>query len=101
MNLEDDLRKALRREPAPPGFAATVLARASKTRPMPFWRRPIALPLAAMLTVTALVPSAIYQYRRQQRAIEARDQLIAALSITRTQLQQAKEKLRETTRHKR
>lgn len=98
MNLEDDLRRALRREPAPPDFAARVLA---NTRVLPFWRRPIALPLAAILTVTALVPSAIYQYHRQQRAFEARDQLIAALSITRTQLQQAKEKLRETTRQKR
>jgi hypothetical protein len=107
MNLEDDLRRALQREPAPPDFAARVLAktalaksRASKLHILPFWRRPAVLAIAAALVLAAVVPSGVYEYRRQRRAIEARDQLILALSITRVQLQQVKEKLRQNTRHK-
>ena len=55
---------------------------------------------AAALTLAALVPPAVYQYRRRQRAIEARDQLLVALSITRSQLQHVKERVRRNTRHK-
>lgn len=98
MNLEDDLRRALRREPAPPDFAAKVLARAGKPRTVPFWRRPAALPIAAVLTVTALIPASIYEYRQQRRGIEARNQLLTALSITRAQLEQAKHMIERNKR---
>jgi hypothetical protein len=97
MNLEDDLRTALRREAAPADFTARVLA---KTRVPPFWRRPVTLAIAAAVALAALVPPSVYEYRRQRRAIEARDQLIAALSITRVQLQQVRERIRQNTRHK-
>jgi hypothetical protein len=56
--------------------------------------------IAAALAVAAIVPPAFYQYRQQQRALEARDQLMTALSITRVQLRQAKEMIRQNTRHK-
>ena len=104
MNLEDDLRRALRHEPAPADFAARVLSKTTiaktKTRVRPFWRRPVTLAIAAALALAALVPPAVYQYRREQRAIEARDQLLVALSITRSQLQHVKERVRQNTRHK-
>ena len=93
MNFEDELRTALQREPAPPDFAAAVL---SKTRVLPFWRRPATFALAAALAVAALIPPAVNEYRRQQRAIEARDQLIEALAITKVQLLQVGEKIRRT-----
>jgi hypothetical protein len=97
MNLEDDLRAALRREPAPPDFAARVL---SKTRVIPIWRRRLVWSIAAALAVAAVIPG-IYEYRRYERAIAARDQLLLALSITRVQLQQTKEKIQQySTRHK-
>ena len=99
MNLEDDLRRALRHEPAPADFAAKVIAK-TQTRVLPFWRRPVTLAIAAALTLAALVPPAVYQYRRYERGIEARDQLLVALSITRSQLQQVKERIRQNTRHK-
>jgi len=111
MNFEDDLRTALRREPAPPDFAAGVLAKTVLARtplatprlaivPAPLWRRPAVLALAAVLILAALIPQAVMHRRREQkRALQARDQLIAALSITRVQLQQAKEKIRQNTRH--
>jgi hypothetical protein len=105
VNLEDDLRAALRREPAPADFAARILAKTypSKTCPAPFsvlsFRpRPVTLAIAAALALAALIPPAVHKYRREQRAITARDQLIEALSITRVQLQQAKEKIRRNTR---
>jgi hypothetical protein len=97
MNLENELREALRREPAPDGFAARVLG---KTRVIPFWRRPATLALAAGLAVAALIPSALLEHRRreEQRGIEARNQLVTALAITRVQLNQVKEKIRQNTR---
>lgn len=102
MNLEDDLRRALRREPAPADFAARILSktRLAKTRVLPFWRRPVTLAIAAALTLAALAPPSVYQYRQRRRAVEARDQLIVALSITRVQLQHVRETIRRNTRHK-
>jgi hypothetical protein len=102
MNLEDDLRRALRHEPAPADFAAKVLA---KTRVVslsnaPFWRRPATWAIAAALLLAALAPPAVYQYRKQRRAVEARDQLILALSITKVQLQHVRERISRNTRHK-
>jgi hypothetical protein len=97
MNLEDDLRRALRREPAPPDFAAKVL---SKTRVLSFRRRSAIMAIAAALAVAALIPPAVYQYRKQRRAVEARDQLVAALAITKVQLEHVREKIRRNTRHK-
>jgi len=106
MNLDDELKAALRREPAPADFAAKVLAktmlaktRGSQARVLPFWRRPVTLAIAAALALAALIPPAVYRYREQRRAIEARDQLIVALSITKVQLQHVRERI-QNTRHK-
>jgi hypothetical protein len=96
VNLENELREALRRESAPEGFAARVLAR---TRTTPRWRRPATLALAAGVTLAALIPSAVYEYRRRQRAMEAGNQLMTALNITRVQLQETRERIRRHTRH--
>jgi hypothetical protein len=103
MNFEDELRTALRREPAPPDFAARLLSRTSLSKTvslqkvaLPFWRRPATFAMAAALAVAALVPSAVYQYRQEQRALQARDQLIEALAITKVQLLQVGEKIRRT-----
>ncbi len=102
MILDDDLRRALQREPAPADFAARVLSQTtlSKTRVLPFWRRPVSLAIAAALAFAAVVPQAVYQYHERRRAIEARDQLIAALSITKMQLQHVRERIRQNTRGK-
>ena len=93
MSFEDDLRRALQREPAPPDFAARVLAR---TRPRRF---PLAI--AAALALAVLVPSGVYQYHQRQKAIEGRDQLIVALTITQTQLQHVQQQIQHNTRHAR
>lgn len=96
MNIEDGLRKALLREPAPPGFASKVLAR---TSPRPRGRRVAVLALAAALAFAAIMPATVHQHRQHRRALQARDQLIAALSITRAQLRQARENIRRSTRN--
>jgi hypothetical protein len=105
VNLEDRLRGALQREPAPADFAARILSKTqlSKTGParwgvLSFRPRPVTLAIAAALALAALITPAVHEYRREQRAIAARDQLIEALSIARVQLQQAKEKIRRNTR---
>jgi len=91
MSFEDDLRRALAREPAPPDFAARVLTRTGR---QPRFR----MAIAAALAVAALVPSAIYQYRRHQKAVEARDQLVMALSITHNKLQHVQQQILHKTR---
>jgi hypothetical protein len=90
MNLEEELRQALRRESAPDDFASQILARTRVTRP--FWPRAAAMALAASLAVAALIPSAI-GYRERRRALQAKEQLATALTITSIQLQQIKEKI--------
>ena len=103
MNLENELRDALRREPAPVDFTAKVLAGTvvSPIRVLPWWRRPAALALAAGLILGAMIPTAIFEYhqREERRALAARNQLMAALAITRTRLQQAKARIHRQTRH--
>jgi hypothetical protein len=98
MSIEDDLRSALRREPAPGGFAARVLAKTVKTEATP--RRPLVFALAAALAAAAVIPTGVYEYRERQRGIEARDQLVQALAITRVQLQQARGKIRQVTKRR-
>jgi hypothetical protein len=109
MSFEDELRGALRREPAPPDFAAKVLAAAkAPTKPpgkvitIPFWRRPaVAVAMAAGLAFAALIHPAISDYHRRQeiRAFEARRELLIALTITRTKLTQARVKIQHAAMH--
>jgi hypothetical protein len=103
VNLENGLREALRREPAPVDFAAKVLARTvvAPTRRLSWWKRPVTLALAAGLILGALIPTTIFEYhqREERRALAARNQLMAALAITRTRLQQAKARIQRQTRH--
>ena len=94
MSFEDDLRRALQREPAPPGFAGRVLERTRR-------RRRFRLAIAAALAAAALIPSGLYRYRQHQKTIEARDQLIAALSITRNTLQHVQQQIQHHTRNPR
>lgn len=76
MNLEDDLRRSLRRTPAPADFADRVLARiqdrgvaAEAVRPS---RRARALPwLAAAAAVVMLTTRGVQDYGDQRRLVEA------------------------------
>ena len=106
-DFEKELRGALRHEPAPPDFAAKVLARAAglprtpKVIPIPLWRKPVAWAIAAGLLVSLAIPPAILEQRHREelRAAEAQRQLYLALSITRAKLNKTKERIQRTTRH--
>lgn len=112
MAFEDELKRALRHEPPPPDFAAKVLARAAAldtAKPslqakevivLPVWRKPAAWAIAAGITLTALIPVGVSQYRhrQEQKALEAGRQLALALDITRIQLQKTKERLQKVSK---
>jgi len=105
-DFESELRAALRAEAPPEDFAAKVLARAAALSPkpqviaIPLWRKPAAWALAAGLAVAAVIPPAAseYQRRRELRALEARRELLLALSITRAKLRQTRERVQKNTR---
>ncbi len=109
VNLEDDLRAALRREPPPGDFAAKVLAVAARESArqdsvvaFPFWRRPAVWAVAAGIAAAAILPPAVleYRHREERRALEAKHELLSALSITRAKLRQTRERVhRATARH--
>jgi hypothetical protein len=116
MNFEDELREALRREPAPPDFAAKVLARAqaakrgaipngrvpAKVVSVPLRRRPaVAIAIAAGLALAALIPPWVSEYHRRQeiRGLEARRELLLALTITRAKLIEARARIQRAQRH--
>jgi hypothetical protein len=106
-DFEQDMRSALRRDPAPPDFAGGVLARVAALSPpvkvvrMPLWRRPAAWALAAGLSIAAIVPPAVVEYRqrREARALEAKRELLVALAVTRIKFQQTRERIQRTTGH--
>jgi hypothetical protein len=103
-NLEDfeaRLRAAMRREAAPPDFAANLKAKLPERRPTAIWRRPAAWAIAAALLLAALLPPAVSEFnsRRRARAIEATRQVLLALKITNTQLRRTREKVQQRTQH--
>lgn len=108
--LDDELRSALRREPAPAGFAERVLQRVEEqaTAAGPARSGSRAAPvrwsifsLAAAAALVAAVAGGI-QYRSFERARAeraageaAKEQVIEALRITASKLQLVREKVRE------
>jgi len=108
-DMDDALHNALRREPAPSGFAEQVLAKARTPAFSPtvqavrksWFQRPFVLALAATMAAVAIVPAVLldYEHREQQaKGLKAKQDLLTALAITRNQLQQAREKVQRTTR---
>jgi hypothetical protein len=110
--LENELRATLRREAAPPDFAARVLAKSREQEPAAkvvrldaarmagpqtksAWHRPVGLALAAAIAGLAIVPAAVLDYRRREEAKgrQAKQDLLIALAITRSQLQQARARI--------
>lgn len=108
MAFEEDLKRSLRREPAPADFAAKVLARTAALQPakpkvvvLPIWRRTATWSIAAGLAVAALIPPTIgeYHHKQEQKAAEAGRQLLLALDITRTQLQKTRTRIQKISRN--
>jgi hypothetical protein len=100
MNIDEELRAALRREPAPKEFAAAVLAktrgRAGTEVHRGIWQRPLTLALAVAVAAVAMVPAVILDYqRREAKGLKAKQD---PLAITRNQLRHARERVQHTPR---
>jgi len=101
MNLDDELRAALRREDPSPGFAQRVVARAKSKPASPSWfsgswfpsswfpRMMWATALAAMLMIGF---AAVSEYR-EKKAERAGREAVLALRITAEKLNSARDKV--------
>lgn len=91
MNLEDELRAALRREDPSAGFAARVVARAH-FKPAPKAARPRMMWAAAMaaMLVVGFVGTSEY---RQRKAERAGHEAALALRIAATKLNMTRDKV--------
>lgn len=108
MNLEDQLRDALRPEPATPEFRRRLMERIDrdasrsgvKTVPIR-WRRRMPLAVAAALLAGAVIPVTVSnreRAERERRGVEARNELILALSVAHTKLRHTREMIHANTR---
>ena len=98
MNLENDLRRALRHESPEPGFANRVLARieadlrsapppASRTR---WWRA-----IAASVMLTAVLGGwAAHEIRERREGERAKQQVLLAMRIAGEKVRYAQEEVR-------
>ena len=94
MNLEEELRSALRRKEPPAGFAARVAAQAvAQSDDAPQSRRTPWRAIAAALTMTAFLGGWAAREAATQRAAgeRARDEVLTALRITSEKLRTAQE----------
>ena len=94
MSLENELRQALRRVPAPEGFAERVMARLNEPRrePRPVWWRAI----AATLLLGAIIGSwGVHETLERRRGERARDQVLLALRIAGTHVARAQHEARD------
>lgn len=106
-NLEDALRDALRREKAPDGFTANVLARVTQKKPVVraqnrnwfslFSRPLIRFAAVAAVSIGPIIAGVYYRNLQRERAQgeAAKQQLMLALRIAGSKLQLAKEKVQE------
>lgn len=91
MNLDDELRSAMRREEPPLGFTQRVVARA-QTKPVPktgMFRMIWAASIAAVLVIGF---TAVSEYR-QVKAERAASQAVVALRITAAKLNKTRDKV--------
>jgi spore maturation protein CgeB len=96
--IEDDLKAALRRKPAPPGFAARVLERVEERKSLrkPFRQLMIDRPwiLAAAAFVLMTISAGVFEYQRyiRNRNEAAFQNTLTAISIATLELDRAKNK---------
>ena len=108
--LDQNLKRALRREVPSADFAARGLAQAAVLEKkvlaertiivLPVWRKPAAWAIAAGITLAGINPAGISEYRKseERKALQAGRQLALARNITRVQLQKTRERLQEASK---
>jgi hypothetical protein len=92
MHIESDLKRALRRESPPAGFAERVMARVGERRP----RRSSMRTIAAAVLLTAIAGGwAAHQEIRRREGERARDEVMLALRIAGAKVRTAEQHVRE------
>lgn len=94
MNLEDELKLALRRKQPPPGFRQRVLAATRRPRRAYAYRS-----IAAAVLLTAILGGTTAHYVEQRREGErAKEQVLEALRITSHTLRDTREHIHELSK---
>lgn len=92
MNLEQDLKRALRPESPAPGFADRVVKRIERERRgnARWWRA-----AAASVALTAVLGGwGAHEYAQYREAVRARDQVLLALRIAGSKVRYAQQEVR-------
>ncbi len=109
MNLEHELRQALRRTSPPAGFDQRVLDRIASNAAVPApspqtrWTR-LALPVAASLTLALAGGYYLQQHERQEQQVQAEQaarDVVQALQIASEKVSAVQVKVQEISHHER
>lgn len=99
MNLENDLKRALRRKSPPAGFAGRVMQRIERAEPQrtrPTWWRTAA---ASVALVAALGGYTAHRIVEQRRGEHAKEQVLEAMRIASEKVRYAQEEARAIGSH--
>lgn len=105
MNLDHELRQALKRQDPPAGFADSILRRAAiagqpPVTPVRSWRRRwLPLPIAASLLATAFGWNHYLQLQQQAEAEQAAYEITLALHIAGEKLADVQKKIQDKLRN--
>lgn len=94
MNLEDDLKRVLRRQAPPPGFAGRVLQRldeAEKPTRRPVWWRAAAASVTLAAILGGYATHRVVEHRRGERA---KEQVLTAMRIAGEKVRYAQQEVR-------
>lgn len=98
MNLENDLKRALRRESPAPGFAGRVLQRietqsveTGETRKRPVWWRAAAASITLAALLGGYATHKVVEHRRGERA---KEQVLTAMRIAGQKVRYAQQEVR-------
>jgi hypothetical protein len=98
MNLENDLKRALRRQSPDAGFAGRVLSRIERAEPRkrPVWWRAAA---ASVTLATLLGGYTTYRVVEHRRGERAKEQLLQAMRIASEKVNYAQQEVRGIGSH--
>ena len=104
MNLDTDLKRAMRRESPPAGFAERVMQRVEDRQSCLSSSRQARLPVlhwwrAAAATVTLAAVLGGYAVHRQREGERAREQVLRAMSIASEKVAYAQQQVRDIGSH--
>ncbi|MDQ3283709.1 MAG: hypothetical protein M3Q69_20090 [Acidobacteriota bacterium] len=94
MNLENDLKRALRREAPPAGFASRVMQRIESAEPertRPVWFRAAAASVLLAATLGGYVTHRVIEQRKGELA---KEQVLTAMRIAGEKVRYAREEVR-------